>query len=169
MTSPTSSDHKGRRPHRSVALKTLRPANQKALRIQDELLRRAEAGDAEAMTALYREHAPRLYHYFLVRLQRDTEQAEDLTAQVFVRTLERLESYECRGLPFAAWLFRVASNLLIDYQRSLPRNPLLPLEVCEQQEMPTAERELAQVIDQEDLRRAMRRLTAEQQRVLQLR
>jgi RNA polymerase sigma-70 factor, ECF subfamily len=169
MATKTRSGSGRGRSQRSFDVEALGLTSQQAIRKQEELLRRAKAGDAEAMTALYREHAPRLYHYFVVRLQRDSEQAEDLTAQVFVRTLERLDSYECRGLPFGAWLFRVASNLLIDYQRSLPRDPVLPLEVCEQREMPAAERELAQVLDQEDLGRAMRRLTAEQQRVLQLR
>jgi RNA polymerase sigma-70 factor (ECF subfamily) len=46
-----------------------------------------------------------------------THEAEDLTADVFVRAMEALDRYEERGLPFVAFLFRVARNAAIDKSR----------------------------------------------------
>jgi RNA polymerase sigma-70 factor (ECF subfamily) len=129
----------------------------------------AKAGDREAIAWLYEGYAPRLHRYFLARLGGHTQQAEDLTMEVFLRVLERLGSYECRGLPFGAWLFRIARNLLIDHHRSLPSGPLLTLEACEDVGAAAAERALDQVISQYDLMQALRRLTREQRQVLDLR
>ena len=139
------------------------------MRWPDGVVQQAKAGDAEAVAWLYEQHAPRLQRYFFSRLGGRVQQAEDLTAEVFVRTLERLDGYECRGLPFGAWLFRVARNLLVDHQRSQPREAPVALDECEEVDTPAAERELDQVVDQYDLARAMRRLTPEQREILELR
>jgi RNA polymerase sigma-70 factor (ECF subfamily) len=96
------------------------------------VVERARAGERGAIALLYRQHAPRLQRFFLARLAGRPEQAEDLTAEVFLRALERLDGYECRGLPFEAWLFRIARNLLVDHQRARPRSPYLPLDECKQ-------------------------------------
>jgi RNA polymerase sigma-70 factor (ECF subfamily) len=59
----------------------------------------------------------RVYRYAYRRLSSHAE-AEDVTAQVFHRALEGLPGYEWRGLPFGAWLFRIAHNLVVDHRRS---------------------------------------------------
>src|SRR6266508_6256514 len=137
--------------------------------VADPVVQRAKTGDSEAITQLYEEHAPRLYRYFLPRLGGRSHQAEDLTEEVFVRVLERIESYEDRGLPFGAWLFRIAHNLLIDHQRRLPHQPHVGLEECEELQSSAAEQSLAQAMVSHELREAMRHLTREQQQVLVLR
>jgi RNA polymerase sigma-70 factor (ECF subfamily) len=134
-----------------------------------QMVQSAQAGDSAAIAWLYEEHAPRLYRYFLLRLRGQTQQAEDLTAEVFVRVLKRLESYEYRGLPFGAWLFRVARNVLIDYQRSLPRGPFVDLEICHNLSAPASDRALDQAVDRQILTQALSRLTREQREVIQLR
>lgn len=75
--------------------------------------------DPEAFGVLYDRHLPRVYRYVYARCGNHTE-AEDLTAQTFHRALERFETYEWRGLPFAAWLFRIAHNLIVDRARRGP-------------------------------------------------
>jgi RNA polymerase sigma-70 factor (ECF subfamily) len=135
----------------------------------DHVLRQAQAGDPEAVTRLYREHAPGLYSYFVVHLNGQPQQAEDLTADVFVRALVGLGRYERRGRPFRAWLFRIGHNLLMDHYRSLRRAPLLMLHSPEHLPEPAAEGALRDVADRHDLKKALRRLTQEQQVVLQLR
>jgi len=135
----------------------------------DQVLRQAQAGDPEAVAWLYREHAPDLYSYFIVRLNGQPQQAEDLTAEVFVRALVGLERYERRGRPFRAWLFRIGHNLLMDHFRSLRRAPLLLFHSSEHLSEPAAEEALNDVVNRDDLKKALRRLTHEQQVVLQLR
>jgi RNA polymerase sigma-70 factor (ECF subfamily) len=73
--------------------------------------------DGEAFAALYDRYVRRVYRYAYDRLGAHAE-AEDLTAQTFRRALESLPDYEGRGVPFGAWLFRIAHNLVIDTYRS---------------------------------------------------
>jgi RNA polymerase sigma-70 factor (ECF subfamily) len=136
---------------------------------QDELVRRAKAGDADALSQLHAEHAERVYRYFLPRLDGRAEQAEDLTSEVFLRMLQRLGRYESRGLPFSAWLFRIAHNLLVDYVRRQPRDLHLPLDAAQDALAPRGEQELHRVADRCDLTRALNRLTRAQRDVVELR
>lgn len=137
--------------------------------VRDALVQRAKGGDSCAISELYEQHAPRLYRYFLPRVSGHTHVAEDLTEEVFVRVLERFEQYEDRGLPFGAWLFRIAHNLLIDQRRRSPRQPHVGLEECEELDSPAAVHSLDQALDHHELVGAMARLTPEQQRVIRLR
>ena len=84
--------------------------------IQD-LVERARRGDTAAVGALYDAFAPRVYRFFRFRVSAD-ESAEDLMQKVFLKMIEQLPKYEPRGVPFAAWLFRVARNTWIDQGRS---------------------------------------------------
>lgn len=71
----------------------------------------------EAFAGLYDRYGERIYRHCYHRLGNHPD-AEDLTAQVFRRALEGLPAYDWRGIPFGAWLFRIAHNLLIDRYRS---------------------------------------------------
>ena len=135
---------------------------------KESMVERAKDGDPAAITALYEEHAPRLYRYFLPRVAGRTQQAEDLTEEVFVRVIERLERYEDRGLPFGAWLFRIAHNLLIDHQRRLPKQPMVAIDECEELRGP-ADKQIQQALDQHVISITMARLTLDQRNVIQLR
>jgi RNA polymerase sigma-70 factor (ECF subfamily) len=48
-------------------------------------------------------------------------EAEDLTAETFSRAWERIGSYEDRGVPFVAWLYTIASNLITSRGRTIQR------------------------------------------------
>jgi RNA polymerase sigma-70 factor (ECF subfamily) len=61
-------------------------------------------------------YSGRLYSYLRVRTQGDQD-AADLTQQVFVKAFNGLPRYRERGLPFGAWLFRIARNLVVDVHR----------------------------------------------------
>jgi RNA polymerase sigma-70 factor, ECF subfamily len=69
--------------------------------------------DPSRFAALYESHFERVYA-FAVRHVRGREEAEDLTAEVFHRALAALPNFEWRGLPFGAWLLRIASNAAAD-------------------------------------------------------
>ncbi|MBI4288906.1 MAG: sigma-70 family RNA polymerase sigma factor [Chloroflexi bacterium] len=83
---------------------------------EEELVRRAQQRDADAWTELYNGYVDRIYRYTLARV-RNTMLAEDLTEQVFLRALNSISSFTWKGDPFAAWLFRIAHNLIIDFHR----------------------------------------------------
>jgi len=92
------------------------------------LVERAQRGDDAAFASLYAELAPRILRY--LRLQtRDPDRAEELMQQTFVKAIEALPRYQVRArVPFAAWLFRIARNAMIDDQRA--RRPAVPLDVA---------------------------------------
>jgi RNA polymerase sigma-70 factor, ECF subfamily len=83
----------------------------------DEFVARAKAGDADAFTALYDEYAERVYRFLLGRVQEPAD-AEDLLQRVFLNVIESLSSFEQRGVPFGAWIFRIARNAAIDFGRA---------------------------------------------------
>lgn len=80
------------------------------------LVRAVQNTEPDAFGELCLRYSGRLYSYLRARTQSD-EDAADLTQQVFVRAFNALPRYRERGLPFGAWLFRIARNLLIDVQR----------------------------------------------------
>lgn len=86
--------------------------------IDDEaaLIEKARRFDRHAVAQLYNLYAEHIYRYALVRVV-DARVAEDITSDVFVRALEGLRSFEYRGVPFAAWLYRIARDRVVDYYR----------------------------------------------------
>jgi RNA polymerase sigma-70 factor (ECF subfamily) len=81
------------------------------------LVRRAQSGDADAFGELNELHVDRVYRYVVYRVD-DVPEAEDLSEQVFLKAWEAMPRYEDRGLPFRAWLLRLAHNLVIDHYRA---------------------------------------------------
>lgn len=86
------------------------------MRDEEQLVRRAKGYDREALSQLYRQHVSVIYRYIHLRVGRG-DLAEDLTADVFLKMLEGIESFDYRGVPFAAWLFRIAHDRVVDYFR----------------------------------------------------
>ena len=70
-----------------------------------------------AFEPLYHRYKERIYRYLFFRLRQE-EDAADLTQQVFLKALSALPAYRSRGVPFAAWLFRIASRMTSDAYRS---------------------------------------------------
>jgi len=92
-----------------------------------ELIRRAQQGDKPAIGELYRLHVDVIYRYIWTRV-RDDSVAEDLTAQVFLKALEGLPTYQPTGKPFLAWLYRIAYARIVDHWRKQERRVEVPLD-----------------------------------------
>ncbi len=129
-------------------------------------MRAAQAGDAEAFAALYERYVDRLYRYIYYRVGNRTE-AEDLTEQVFLKAWEAIRRYEERGVPFGAWLFRLAHNLVIDHYRTT--RPTQSLEATGGPTPADPDRLLSLRLELADLQQALARLPEEQQAVIILR
>ena len=83
-----------------------------------QLLKRAQEGDKEAFGDLYERYAQAVFRFLYAHLDNRLD-AEDLTAEVFLRVWRSLPGYREQGIPFQALLFRIARNALIDlYRRS---------------------------------------------------
>jgi RNA polymerase sigma-70 factor (ECF subfamily) len=83
--------------------------------------------DPSRFGELYERHFERVYA-FVVRRVRNRAEAEDVTSQVFQQALANLRHFEWRGVPFAAWLYRMASNAISDHLRRAGRETELPPE-----------------------------------------
>jgi RNA polymerase sigma-70 factor (ECF subfamily) len=83
--------------------------------------------DRAAFAALYLRYASRIYAYLRTRTA-STDEAADLTQQVFTNALAALDRYRVSAAPFSAWLFRIAINAATDLHRR--RRSILPLEAA---------------------------------------
>ena len=140
-----------------------------APRLDPETLAAAKRLEPAAVAAVYDAFADAIYRYVSFRV-RSPEDAEDLTDQVFLKMIEALPAYDDRGLPFAAWLYRIARNLLVDRYRRSGREPVSlsdSLEARGRGADPFAA--AAGTLDREALRAAMATLTDEQRQVVTLR
>lgn len=79
----------------------------------ERLLVEAAQKDPARFGELYEQHFERVYAYVARRVG-DRDQAEDLTSEVFHRALANLPQFEWRGVPFAAWLLKIAANAIAD-------------------------------------------------------
>lgn len=94
---------------------------------ESQLIERAKQHDPEAISELYNRHVDRIYQYVRSRTS-ETAVAEDITADVFLRVLESLAAYDDHGVPFAAWLYRIAQARIIDYWRRTQRRTTVPFD-----------------------------------------
>ncbi len=89
----------------------------KALRQTRLAVARAKEGDEEALRFLYVRYSHNIYGY-VRSIVRDDHEAEDITQHVFAKLMTVLVKYDDRGIPFFAWLLRLARNLAIDHLRA---------------------------------------------------
>ncbi|MGE5223243.1 MAG: RNA polymerase sigma factor [Omnitrophica WOR_2 bacterium] len=87
----------------------------------NQLLKEAQGGDAEAFGLLYERYFLAIFRFLYAHLDSCLD-AEDLAEEVFLRAWKALPGYHERGLPFSAFLFRIAHNVLIDHYRSSRRS-----------------------------------------------
>jgi RNA polymerase sigma-70 factor, ECF subfamily len=91
------------------------PAQKPSPQAADErLVVEAAQADLSKFEVLYELHFDRVYFFIISRVH-DRTIAEDLTSEVFHKALANLPNYQWRGTPFSAWLFRIASNEIVDY------------------------------------------------------
>ena len=84
---------------------------------EEKLIKSAKNGDREAFGSLYDSHVAPIYRFILVKVGNKAD-AEDLTHQVFLSAWQGLSGYKFQGFPFSSWLYRIASNAVIDFYRT---------------------------------------------------
>jgi len=143
-----------------------RPASAEVPADAEERLVEAAQRDPARFADLYEIHFERIYA-FIARRVRDRDTAEDLTSEVFHKALANLRNFEWRGAPFAAWLIRIANNLVADQTKRTARevgNPEMAAEPSVTE--PSVETTLEEIEDQARLFRLVDRLPADQRRVI---
>ena len=132
------------------------------------LVQQAINRDTSAFAQLYDKHVVRIYRhiYYLVN---DAREAEDLTAQTFLKAWEAIDRYKERGAPFVAWLLRIAHNLTVSFLRSKRDHSVLDEAYVDQKQNRNPEEALERSSDEKSVREAVLRLREEQRQVIMLR
>lgn len=141
------------------------------------LIHRAKS-DPDAFGLLYERYVTAIYRYAYYRIG-DIQDAEDVTARVFARALKHIRNYNERGVPFAAWLYRIAHNVVVNFHRDAARRPSVSLDEADDEGGPLGElradddsREHDHAIDlqadQLRLASAIRKLPEERQQLIVL-
>lgn len=138
--------------------------------MQDEenIVRRAQQQDEEAFTTLYEEYFDKIYRYVTLKIG-DRVEAEDVAQQVFVKALKSLSSFKWKGVPFSAWLFRIAHNLVVDYFRKKKRYTTTPLFDTMRSNDIDPQTAVERKMDVEQVLLATKQLTEAQREVISLR
>ncbi|KXK12675.1 MAG: RNA polymerase ECF-type sigma factor [Chloroflexi bacterium OLB14] len=134
---------------------------------EEETLARASKGDRDAFGILYGQYVERIFNYIYYRTG-NAHDAEDLTARVFQRAMHHIVNYTDRGVPFSAWLYRIAHNLVANWHRDRNRKQEVPLD--DLPVLPTKgdhpEKNLVRSQEQEALLKMIRTLPPERQNLL---
>ena len=134
---------------------------------EENAVRRACEGDSEAFSFLYERHVSRIYTYIYYRIGSDAD-SEDITSRVFYRAFGHISSYVDKGVPFSAWLYRIAHNLIANWHRDSHRRKEVPLD--DQMELPAhadhPEREVEKTQEMELLLSGIRQLSPDRQQLL---
>lgn len=136
--------------------------------VTSDVIARAQRGDSAATSVIYQTYVPLIYRYVAYRVGSD-EDAEDITAEVFVRMVESLGNYTDTGAPFEAWLYRIAAARVADFYRKRKRRT--HVELTDNLVSDGMEPEESMLDDQEtsQLREAVRHLAEEEQTILIMR
>jgi RNA polymerase sigma-70 factor, ECF subfamily len=120
------------------------------------------------LAGLFEEYYDRIARYAYSRVG-DQREAEDIASDVFMKALKSLGSFEERGLPMGAWLFKIAHNLVVDYHRRNNQVKKVELEKVEVEADSDPARDAERKLEMERVQLAMNGLTEEQREIIQLR
>ncbi len=134
-----------------------------------QIVELARNGDKEAFGVLYQRYVQRIYSYVYYRVG-NAQEAEDLTGRVFLKAWQHIARYEERGLPFTAYLYRIAHNLVANWHRDQSRRKEIPIDDTAWQLRSSAEQhpehQLLEQEREEQLLAVIRKLPPERQELL---
>ncbi|MCB0210651.1 MAG: sigma-70 family RNA polymerase sigma factor [Anaerolineae bacterium] len=137
--------------------------------IDEEQLVEQAKNDPDAFGKLYELYVDKIYSYIYYRVGNHHE-AEDLTAKVFFRALNHIPNYKNKGSPFAAWLYRIAHNLVANWHRDRKRRQEVDLDqiTFDRAKQETPQQAAERINGRDILLDAIQKLPSERQELLTL-
>ncbi|OGZ02291.1 MAG: hypothetical protein A2430_02470 [Candidatus Liptonbacteria bacterium RIFOXYC1_FULL_36_8] len=137
---------------------------------EEKLIKLAKSGKAESFGFLYDSYHEKIYRFIYLKVSHK-EEAEDITHQVFLSAWQNIKNYSSKGFPFSSWLYQIAKNKVIDHYRSA--KPKISIELVSEKNLETnliADPTSSTNFDEmESVKKAIEKLTPEQQDVLIMR
>ena len=135
--------------------------------LDESALIAAAKTDKDAFGEIYRRYVERIYNYIYYRTG-NRDEAQDLTARVFHRAMKHIPTYQDKGVPFSAWLYRIARNLVANWHRDQGRRQMVSYEeVMHAQHGEGSPESVMQLVQSEErLLVAVRNLPPERQELL---
>ncbi|MCP6720064.1 MAG: sigma-70 family RNA polymerase sigma factor [Patescibacteria group bacterium] len=136
---------------------------------EQELVKKAQKGEPEAFGVLYDKHLTPIYRFIFLKVGNKAD-AEDLCHQVFLSAWKNIGRYRFQGFPFSSWLYKIASNTVIDHWRTKKNNTSIEL-VAESllSESPKLDHLLDQKLEVQLIKTSLIKLESEQQNVIIMR
>jgi RNA polymerase sigma-70 factor, ECF subfamily len=132
-----------------------------------DIVRRAQEYDEPAVAALYEKYYPKIYNYAFMQMG-DAQASEDLASDVMLKMIESIQKYTFRGLPFGAWVFRIARNRLIDLHRRRRRRGEVDLSGSLSSALASPQALAERALERGQIQVALKHLTDEQRQVIVL-
>jgi RNA polymerase sigma-70 factor (ECF subfamily) len=132
-----------------------------------DIVRRAQEYDEPAVEALYQKYYPKIYNYAFMQMG-DAQASEDLASDVMLKMIESMHKYTFRGLPFGAWVFRIARNRLIDLHRRRRRRGEVDLSGTLSSALASPQALAERALERGQIQVALKHLTDEQRQVIVL-
>ena len=132
-----------------------------------DIVRRAQEYDEPAVEALYQKYYPKIYNYAFLQMG-DAQASEDLASDVMLKMIESMHKYTFRGLPFGAWVFRIARNRLIDLHRRRRRRGEVDLSGSLSSALASPHVLAERALERGQIQVALKHLTDEQRQVIVL-
>jgi RNA polymerase sigma-70 factor, ECF subfamily len=132
-----------------------------------QIIQRAQEYEEAALQSLYEVYYPKVYNYSFLQLG-DVHAAEDLASDVMLKMVESIKGYKFKGLPFSAWVFRIARNRLIDLHRRRKRRGEVDLSESLASTLASPQAMAERAIERGQLQVALKYLTDEQRQVIVL-
>ncbi|HDN79622.1 MAG TPA: sigma-70 family RNA polymerase sigma factor [Chloroflexi bacterium] len=137
--------------------------------VEEKLLIERAKHDPEAFGILYERYVDKIYTYIYYKVGNKVD-AEDLTAKTFFKALDHIKNYQDRGLPFYAWLHRIAHNLVANWHRDRSRRKVISLDALIPKSSPGPEP--LELLEEEERKEALlaaiKRLPPDRQELLYL-
>lgn len=132
------------------------------------LVEAAVGGDAQAFAALYDQHVDRVYRHVYYWVNNRAE-AEDFTQQAFLNAWQAIGRYRYTGVPFIAWLLKIAHNLVLSHYRKAKETSCEDMALVSEERWANPEAETLAKYDRAVVRNAILLLRPDQQRVITMR
>ncbi len=131
-----------------------------------DLVEKARHGESEAFGLLYDKHFDSIYRFIYLKTGSKVD-AEDISHQVFLSAWQKIEKYKFQGFPFSSWLYKIASNAVIDHWRT--RKPDISIELVKDDflgELPEFHEKVDQKFELRFVSNAIPKLESDQQSVI---